>query len=131
MANPAALQLATSAAQAVNIIGMPEARIILSQAAVMVATSPKSNSCYAAINKALEDVSKRNTGEVPMHLRNAVTSGMKDLGYGKGYKYAHDFPGNIVDQEYLPDEMRGTVYYNPTGNGYELKIKDWLEKRRK
>ena len=65
-----------------------------------------------------------------MHLRNAVTSGMSDLGYGKGYKYVHDFPGNIVDQQYLPDEMMGTIYYNPTSNGFEAKIKDWLEKRR-
>lgn len=130
MANPTALQVATSAAQAVNMIGMPEARIILSHAAVMVATSPKSNSCYMAINKALEDVENRNTGEVPMHIRNAVTSGMKELGYGKGYKYAHDYPGNIVDQEYLPEQMKGTIYYNPSNNGYESKIKDWLEKRR-
>ncbi|NLD46231.1 MAG: replication-associated recombination protein A [Clostridiaceae bacterium] len=131
MANPTALQVAASAAQAVNMIGMPEARIILSHAAVMVATSPKSNSCYMAINKALEDVENRNTGEVPMHLRNAVTSGMKELGYGKGYKYAHDYPRNIVEQEYLPEQMRGTLYYNPSDNGYELKIKEWLEKRRK
>lgn len=130
IANPAALQLAVSAAQAVHMVGMPEARIILSQAAVMVAVSPKSNSCYAAINSALEDVKNKRTGEIPMHLRNAVTSGMKDLGYGKGYKYAHDYPGNIVDQDYLPKEMKGTVYYNPTSNGYELKIKDWLLKRR-
>ncbi|HHV29088.1 replication-associated recombination protein A [Acetivibrio mesophilus] len=130
MANPAALQLAVSAAQAVHMVGMPEARIILSQAAVMVATSPKSNSCYAAINHALEDVKNKRTGEIPMHLRNAVTPGMKDLGYGRGYKYAHDYPGNIVDQDYLPQEIKGTVYYNPSANGYELKIKDWLQKRR-
>ena len=130
MANPAALQVAVAAAQAVHMVGMPEARIILSQAAVMVATSPKSNSCYAAIDKALHDVRTRRTGEVPMHLRNAVTSGMKDLGYGKGYKYAHDYPGNYVEQQYLPEEMKGTVYYEPTGNGYELKIRDWLLKRK-
>ncbi|HOM03359.1 MAG TPA: replication-associated recombination protein A [Acetivibrio sp.] len=130
MANPAALQLAVSAAQAVHMVGMPEARIILSQAAVMVATSPKSNSCYAAINSALEDVKNKRTGEVPMHLRNPVTPGMKELGYGKGYKYAHDYPGNIVDQDYLPKEMKGTIYYNPSANGYELKIKEWLQKRR-
>lgn len=130
MANPAALQLAVSAAQAVHIVGMPEARIMLSQAAVMVATSPKSNSSYVAVDKALSDVKNKRTGEVPMHLRNAVTSGMKDLGYGKGYKYAHDYPGNIVDQEYLPEQMKGTIYYDPTNNGYESKIKDWLLKRR-
>lgn len=130
MANPNALQVAVAAAEAVRMIGMPEARIILAHAAVMVATSPKSNSCYAAIGKALEDVENKRTGEVPMHLRNAVTTGMKDLGYGKGYKYAHDYPGNIVKQEFLPEEMRGTVYYNPTANGYEAKIKEWLERWR-
>jgi putative ATPase len=129
-ANPSAIQVAVAAAQAIHMVGMPEARIILSQAAITVATSPKSNSCYTAINKALSDVESKNTGEVPMHLRNAVTSGMSNLGYGKGYKYAHDFPGNIVDQEYLPNEMIGTIYYSPTSNGYEAKIKEWLEKRR-
>lgn len=130
MANPNALQVAVAAAQAVHMVGMPEARIILSQAAIMVATSPKSNASYVAINSALEDVKSKDTGEVPMHLRNAVTSGMKDLGYGKGYKYAHDYPGNIVDQDYLPHQMKGTVYYSPTQNGFEGKIKDWLNKRR-
>ena len=130
MANPAALQVAMSAYQAIVAVGMPEARIILSEAAVMVATSPKSNSTYLAIDKALADVDSRRTGEVPMHLRNAPVKGMKDLGYGKGYKYAHDFPGHIVDQEYLPEEVRGTVYYEPGSNGYEAKVKDWLEKRR-
>jgi len=130
MANPAALQVAVAAAEAVKMVGMPEARIILSHAAVMVATSPKSNSCYMAIEKALDDVKNKRTGEVPMHLRNAPVSGMKDLGYGKDYKYAHDYPNNIVDQEYLPEEIRGTVYYNPSSNGYELRIKEWLERRR-
>ncbi|MGI6776840.1 MAG: replication-associated recombination protein A [Acetivibrionales bacterium] len=131
MANPTALQVAVAAAQAVKMLGMPEARIILSHAAVMVATSPKSNSCYVAIDNALKDIKLRRTGEVPMHLRNAVTKGMEELGYGNGYKYAHDYPNNIVDQEYLPTEMRGTIYYNPSSNGYEARIKDWLEKRRK
>lgn len=129
-ANPTALQVAVAAAEAVHMVGMPEARIILSHAAITVATSPKSNACYTAINKALSDVESKNTGEVPMHLRNAVTSGMGNLGYGKGYKYAHDFPGNIVDQDYLPSEIKGSIYYNPTSNGYEAKIKEWLEKRR-
>jgi putative ATPase len=130
MANPNALQVAVAAAEAVRMIGMPEARIILSHAAIMVATSPKSNSSYVAINMALEDVEKKRTGEVPMHLRNAVAKGMKDLGYGSGYKYAHDYPGNIVDQDYLPREMKGTVYYKPSINGYESRIKEWIEKRR-
>jgi len=131
MANPNALQVAVAAAEAVRMIGMPEARIILAHAAVMVATSPKSNSCYTAVDSALHDVETRRTGEVPMHLRNAVTSGMKELGYGKGYKYAHDYPGNIVRQEFLPEEMKGTVYYKPSSNGYEARIKEWLEKWRK
>jgi len=131
MANPMALQVAVAAAEAVKMIGMPEGRIILSEAAVMVATSPKSNSCYSAINKALSDVEKKPTGEVPMHLRNAPAEGMQSLGYSIGYKYAHDYQGNYVKQQYLPDEMKGTVYYKATGNGYELKIKDWLERIRK
>lgn len=130
MANPTALQVAVAAAEAVRMIGMPEARIILSHAAVMVATSPKSNACYAAIGKALKDIETKYTGEVPMHLRNAPARGMAELGYGAGYKYAHDFPGNYVPQEYLPQEMKGTIYYNPSSNGYEAKIKEWLERRR-
>lgn len=130
MANPNALQVAVAAAQAVHMIGMPEARILLSQAAVMVAASPKSNASYVAIDKALADVENRNTGRVPMHLRNAPAKGMEALGYGKDYKYAHDYAGNLVRQEYLPPEMKGTVYYNPTANGYEGKIKEWLERWR-
>lgn len=131
MANPNALQVAVAAAEAIRMIGMPESRIILSHAAVMVATSPKSNACYTAINSALSDVENKNTGSVPMHLRNAAASGMGELGYGKGYKYAHDYQGNFVKQEFLPEEMKGTTYYSPSSNGYELKIKDWLEKTRK
>lgn len=130
MANPNALTVAVAAAQAIERIGMPEARILLAHAAVMVATSPKSNSCYKGIDTVLSDVENKNTGEVPMHLRNAPVKGMSDLGYGKGYLYAHDFPGNIVDQEYLPDVMKGTIYYEPTTNGYEAKIHDWLLSRR-
>ena len=131
MANPNALTLAVAATQAVMMIGMPEARILLSQAAVMVATSPKSNASYLAINNALEDVGSRDTGEVPMQLRNAVVQGMADLGYGKGYHYAHDDPRHIVDDmNYLPEKMKGTVYYKPSSNGYELKIKEWLDRRR-
>lgn len=130
MANPDALQVATAAAQAVNIIGMPEARIILAHAAIMVAISPKSNSCYAAIEKALDDVQKKRTGDIPMHLRNAPISGMKKIGYGNEYKYAHDFSENIVKQQYLPDDIKGTIYYNPSSNGYEGKIQSWLQKRK-
>jgi putative ATPase len=131
MANPSALTVAVAAAQAIHMIGMPEARIILAHATVMVATSPKSNASYVALDEALSDVEKKYTGEVPMHLRNAAAKGMESLGYGVGYKYAHDYPGNIVDDmAYLPPEMVGTQYYHPTANGFEGKIKEWLDKRR-
>ena len=103
MANPNALVVATSAMQAVNMVGMPEARIILSEAAVYVATSKKSNATYVGINKALEDVKTKDTGEVPMHIRNAPAEGMEKHGYGVGYKYPHDYPGHMVEQLYLPD----------------------------
>jgi putative ATPase len=131
MANPSALNLAVSAANAVKIIGMPEARIILSQAAIMVAASPKSNASYMAINEALDDVKNINTGSIPMHLRNPVVGGMKDLGYGKNYKYAHDFLNNIDDQYYLPDEIKKKVYYRPTNNGYEEKVSKYISYRKK
>jgi len=111
LANPNALVVATSAMQAVHMIGMPEARIILSEAAVYVANSKKSNSTYMGINRALEDVATKDTGEVPMHLRNAEIPGMEKLGYGVGYLYPHDFPGHFVEQQYLPDKMVGTKYY--------------------
>lgn len=130
MANFNALQVAVSAAEAVKMLGMPEARIILSHATIMVATSPKSNACYTAISSALKDVADKRTGEVPMHLRNAVSSEMKEMGYGKDYKYAHDYPGNIVKQNNLPEEIQGTIYYKPTANGYEGRIGEWLNKRR-
>ena len=111
MANPNALVVANSAMQAVHFIGMPEARILLSEAAIYVATSKKSNASYNAINKALEDVSSKDTGEIPMHIRNAPVEGMETLGYHEGYKYPHDYPGHIVEQQYLPDKMLGTKYF--------------------
>ena len=111
MANPNALILATSAMQAVTMVGMPEARIILSEAAIYVATSKKSNASYNAINKALEDVSSKDTGTIPMHIRNAPAEGMEQFGYHEGYKYPHDYPGHYVEQQYLPDKMVGTKYY--------------------
>ena len=111
LANPQALVVANSAMQAVHMVGMPEARIILSEAAIYVALSKKSNASYLAINKALEDVKNKETGEVPMHLRNAPIEDMKNLGYSNGYLYPHDFPGHYVKQQYLPDEMVGTKYY--------------------
>lgn len=111
MANPNALVVATSAMQAVTMVGMPEARIILSEAAVYLATSKKSNASYLAINKALEDVSTKETGEIPMHIRNAPAEGMEQFGYGDGYKYPHDYPGHVVEQQYLPNKMLDTKYY--------------------
>jgi len=111
MANPNALVVANAAMQAVHQVGMPEARIILAEAAVYVATSKKSNASYLAINKAMEDVVSKDTGEVPMHIRNAPVEEMKDLGYSNGYKYPHDYPGHVVEQQYLPDKMIGTKYY--------------------
>ena len=111
LANPNALVVATSAMQAVTMVGMPEARIILAEAALYVANSKKSNASYNAINKALEDVSTKDTGTIPMHIRNAPASGMEEFGYGEGYKYPHDYPGHYVDQQYLPDKMLGTKYF--------------------
>ncbi len=111
MANPNALVVANSAMQAVHMVGMPEAQIILSEAAVYVAESKKSNASYLAINKALEDVRSKDTGDIPMHIRNAPIENMKNFGYGEGYLYPHDFPGHWVEQQYLPDKMLGTKYY--------------------
>jgi putative ATPase len=130
LANPQMLPLAMAAYQGIVAVGMPEARIILAEATLAVATSPKSNSAIKAIDHAMQDVASRRTGEVPMHLRNAPIKGMADLGYGEGYKYAHSYPGNIVEQEYLPEAIKGTVYYEPYSNGYENRIKEWLDKKR-
>ena len=116
MANPNALVIANAAMQAVHMVGMPEARIILAEAAVYVAISKKSNASYLAIDKALEDVSSEDTGTIPMHIRNAPVEGMKNLGYSNGYLYPHDFPGHYVEQQYLPDKMLGTKYYIPDEN---------------
>lgn len=111
MANPNALVVANSAMQAVHMVGMPEARIILAEAAVYIATSKKSNATYLGIDKALEDVSNKDTGTIPMHIRNAPVEDMKKLGYSEGYLYPHDFEGHWVEQQYLPDVMIGTKYY--------------------
>ncbi len=131
LANPQMIQVAMAAYQGAMAIGMPEARILLSEAALAVATSPKSNAAYLAIDKALDDINNRRTGEVPLHLRNAPAKGMAELGYGVGYKYAHDYPGHIVDQDYLPADIAGTIYYDPSQNGYESKVSEWLKQRRK
>ena len=111
LADPQALVIATSAMQAINMIGMPEARIILAEVAVYVANCKKSNATYLGINKALEDVANSDTGEIPMHIRNAPIEKMRELGYNEGYLYPHDFPGHWVEQQYLPDKMVGTKYY--------------------
>ena len=111
LANPQALVLATSCMQAVSMVGMPEARIILAEAAIYIAKSKKSNASYLAIDKAISDVSSKDTGTIPMHIRNAPAEGMKEFGYGKGYKYPHDYPGHYVEQQYLPDKMLGTKYF--------------------
>lgn len=111
LADPQALVIATSAMQAVHMVGMPEARIILAEAAVYVANCKKSNATYLGINKALGDVANKDTGEIPMHIRNAPVEKMRELGYSEGYLYPHDFPGHWVEQQYLPDKMLGTKYY--------------------
>ena len=111
MANPNALVVATSAMQAIHMIGMPEGRIILGEAGVYVGRSKKSNAAYLGIDKALNDVKTKNTGQIPMHIRNAPIEKMKELGYHEGYLYPHDYPGHYVEQQYLPDEMLGTKYY--------------------
>ncbi len=111
LADPQALVIATSAMQAVNMVGMPEARIILAEAATYVALSKKSNATYLGIDKALNDVSTKDTGTIPMHIRNAPVEAMKNFGYHEGYLYPHDFPGHYVEQQYLPDKMLGTKYY--------------------
>ncbi len=126
LANPNALLMATTAFQAVQAVGLPEARIILSQAVIYLATSPKSNSAYLAIGEAQALVGKTGNLSVPLHLRNAPTSMMKDLQYGKGYLYAHDYPDNFIQQEFLPETITGTAIYQPQDNAAEKKSKEWL-----
>ncbi len=128
-ADPHALQVAVSAAQAVNFIGMPESRIILAQAVTYIACAPKSNASYLAIDKALEDVKNVSIKTVPPHLKDCHYSGSSELGH-VGYKYAHDYPGHYVKQQYLPDELLDKVYYEPTENGIERKIKESLKRLR-
>ncbi|MBO5179429.1 MAG: replication-associated recombination protein A [Clostridia bacterium] len=121
MANSNALVVANAAMQAVHQIGMPEARIILAHAATYVARSPKSNAAYLGINKALQDVETKDTGTIPMHIRNAPAEGMSEQGYGVGYKYPHDYPNHEVDQQYLPDKMIDIKYYVPDSTEEKLK----------
>lgn len=135
-ADPQALVLATSAFTAVRYIGMPEARLVLAQTATYLASAPKSNASYSGFQKALEDVKKLSIKQVPMHLRNAATGLMAKLGYGEGYQYPHDFAGNYAAQDYLPEELKDQIYYEPHGNGKEKEIREhllrlWDKRRRK
>ena len=130
LADPQALVVAVAAQQAVHFVGMPEGFIPMAEAAVYLATAPKSNSAYAAYLKAKEDVEKTHHLPVPLHLRNAPTGLMRASGYGKGYKYAHDYEGNYVEQKHLPEELSGRIYYEPSGQGFELEIEKRIKERR-
>ncbi|WP_372474923.1 replication-associated recombination protein A [Capnocytophaga sp. ARDL2] len=129
LANPTALIMANNVFQAVSVIGMPESRILLSQCAIYLATSPKSNASYMAIGKAQSVVKQTGDLSVPLHLRNAPTKLMKEMGYGQEYLYSHDFPGNFVQQEYLPDELIGTTLYEPGKNTREQQIQEFMKQR--
>jgi putative ATPase len=130
MADPSALQTAVAAAQAVQLIGMPEARIILAEAVVHVATAPKSNASYQALDAAIADVRAGRTGPVPAHLRDAHYAGAERLGHGTAYVYAHDEPHAVAAQQYLPDDLRGARYYAPSDRGYERQVAERLTKVR-
>lgn len=126
-ADPMALVVAMAAVQAVQFVGMPEGRIPLAEAVTYVAAAPKSNAAYMAVDSALDDVRRRNCGKVPVHLRDAHYKGAAKLGHGEGYKYSHDFPGHFVRQQYMPDLMQGTLYYKPTENGREGRLREYLK----
>ena len=126
-ADPNALTVAVSAAQAVERIGMPEAQIILAQAVTYIASAPKSNAAYGAISKAMEEVRNTKTAPIPVHLQDAHYKGASKLGHGAGYQYAHDYPNHYVRQQYLPDGMEQVHFYEPTEMGYEKQIKQWME----
>jgi putative ATPase len=131
MADPQALQVAVSAMQAFNFIGLPEGNLALAEAAVYLATAPKSNALYSAFQGVQKDVRELENLPVPLHIRNAPTSLMEELGYGKGYKYPHDYPEHFVEEEYLPENLRGRIYYRPSEEGFEREIKKRLEYWRK
>ncbi|RKY52378.1 MAG: replication-associated recombination protein A, partial [Candidatus Neomarinimicrobiota bacterium] len=126
--DPQALVIANSAFQAVHAVGMPEARIILAQAAIYLASAPKSNASYVAIAEATEDARNTSSEPVPLHLRNAPTGLMREMGYGKGYKYAHDYAGGFVESEFLPPKLKEKIYYRPKEIGEEKRIKERLKK---
>jgi putative ATPase len=130
-ADPRALSVAVSAMQAFQFVGLPEGNLALAQAAVYLATAPKSNALYAGYGKVTRAIDETGSLAVPLPIRNAPTKMMKDLGYGKGYKYAHDFQDAYVPQAYLPEALRGQVFYVPTERGYEKIIKERLEKWRR
>jgi putative ATPase len=127
-AEPYALTLATACFTAVNYVGMPEARIILSQTTTYLASCPKSNASYIAIEKALADLREKPYLPIPIHLRNAPTKLMRELEYGKDYKYAHKYDNHFIEQLYLPDEIKDKIYYEPTDIGREANLKRYLEK---
>jgi putative ATPase len=132
LADPAALSLAVSAMQAFHFIGLPEGTLALAEAAVYMATAPKSNAIYKAYESALQDIKMTLADPVPLHLRNAPTSLMKDLGYGRGYKYAHQFSERVTDMNCLPPSLAGKTYFAPSGEGYEAtvseRLKEWRSK---
>jgi putative ATPase len=130
-ADPRALSVAVSAMQAFQFVGLPEGNLALAQAAVYLATAPKSNALYAGYGRVTRAIGETGSLPVPLSIRNAPTKMMKDLGYGKGYKYAHDFPDAYVPQAYLPEALRGQIFYRPTERGYEKMIKERLEKWRR
>jgi len=129
MANPTALVIANNCFQAVHAIGYPECDLILAQAAIYLATSPKSNSVYVAIKEAKRRVRDEADLGVPLHLRNAPTKLMKELNYGSGYRYAHDYTGNFADLEFLPGSLSGTSFYSPGNNEREQAVRNWLKAR--
>jgi putative ATPase len=134
MADPQALVVAMAAQQAVHFIGLPEGNLSLAQAVVYLATAPKSNSLYKAYSKVQQDVEHTRAEPVPLHLRNPVTGLMQTLGYGKDYKYAHNYPGHYVEQQNLPDSLKDKVYYEPSDQGFEsevaMRIRRWRSSRK-
>ena len=127
MADPQALQVAVTAMEAFHFVGLPEGNLALAQAAVYLATAPKSNALYSAYQEVERDVRQLENMPVPLHIRNAPTSLMRDLGYGKEYKYPHDYPDHFIEEEYLPENLKGRIYYHPTEQGFEREIKKRLE----
>jgi putative ATPase len=130
LADPQALVVAMAAQQAVHFVGMPEGYLPLAEATIYLATAPKSNSALTAYGRAREDVRQTRNEPVPLHLRNPVTDLMKEMGYGRDYKYAHSYPGHHVPQQFLPDKLRGRRYYQPSGQGFEKTIRERLRRQR-